>query len=147
MVLCSMTCPCVFAIICMHAWVCVSHRGLVGPLHSDSILGPLDVCCRLGPAGHTGQVVRSPSHQQELRGSVNHRVLRGDWRRHTHTHTHTHTNPRFKKRHIYICKCALMHTDKLMHVHVLHTHKILSNLIFKKSMNFIKRVFFYLLRQ
>lgn len=66
-----------------HLHVCMSHRGMVGPLHSDSILGPLDVCCRLGPPGHTGQIVRSPSHQEELRGSINHWVLRGDWRRHT----------------------------------------------------------------
>lgn len=69
--------------ICYLLHVCMSHRGMVGPLHSDSILGPLDVCCRLGPPGHTGQIVRSPSHQEELRGSINHRVLRGDWRRHT----------------------------------------------------------------
>lgn len=88
---------CVFVMICMCAWVCVSHRGMVGPLQSDSILGPLDVCCRLGPPGHTGQIVWSPSHQQELRGSINHRVLRGYWRRHTHTD---------------LCKCALMLTDQ-----------------------------------
>lgn len=62
----------------------VTHRGLVGSLYSDSILGPLDVCCRLGPAGHTCQVVQSPSHEQELWGSLNHRVLRGDWRMDTH---------------------------------------------------------------
>lgn len=83
--------------------MCVSHRGLVGPLYSDSVLGPLDVGRRLGPAGHTGQVVRSPSHQQELRGSINHRVLRGDWR-----HTKIHK-----------CAIPLKHADKSIHTHKL----------------------------
>lgn len=70
----------VAAIICMCAWVCMSHRGVVGPLRRKAILGPLDVCRRLGPTSHTGQVVWSTSHQQELRGSLDHWVLRWDWR-------------------------------------------------------------------
>lgn len=88
-VLCCVTlalCTCFLLAECVCVCVCVTHCGLVGPLHSDSILGPLDVRCRLSPAGHTGQVVRIPSHEQELRGSLDHRVLRGDWRTDTQKH-------------------------------------------------------------
>lgn len=84
--------------VCAHWCVPVTHRGMVGPVHSDSVLGPLDVRCGLGPPGHAGQIVRSPSHQQELRGSIDHRVLGRDWQR-TSTvreillYTHASVNP------------------------------------------------------
>lgn len=82
----------------------MSHRRMVGTLHRHSILVPLDVSCRLGPPCHTGQIVRSPSHQQELRRSINYWVLRGDWRTHTHTHTvYRHAFSQTDRKKIY-CK-------------------------------------------
>lgn len=55
-----------------------THRGVVGALDGHSVFGPLDVSCRLGPPSHTGQIVRRPGHQQQLRRSVHHRVLGWD---------------------------------------------------------------------
>lgn len=51
---------------------------MVGTLHGHSVFGPLDVSRRLGPASHTGQIVRRPGHQQQLRRSVHHWVLGWD---------------------------------------------------------------------
>lgn len=96
--------------ICYHLHVCMSYRGMVGPLHSDSILGPLDVCCRLSPPGHTGQIEWCSSHQEELRGSINHRILRGDWRRHAQIQNSTGTLMQVctrAYRHIYSLHVAL----------------------------------------
>lgn len=70
-------------------WVCMvmymGHRRMVGTIHRHSVLGPLDMSCRLCPPGHTGQIVRSSSHQQELRRSVNYRVFRRYWSRYACT--------------------------------------------------------------
>lgn len=103
----------VAAIICMCAWVCMSHRGVVGPLRRKAILGPLDVCRRLGPTSHTGQVVWSTSHQQELRGSLDHWVLRGDWRGDMQIHIF--------KWHIYVSVNTYI-KKKTLHIHIVN-HK------------------------
>lgn len=73
---------------------------MVRSLHRDSVLGPLDVSCRLGPAGHAGQVVWTSRHQQHLRRSLHHGILGGDCRTDTQIHTLTFNAraPRFKER-------------------------------------------------
>lgn len=62
---------------------------MVRSLHRDPVLGPLDVSCRLGPAGQTGQVVWTARHQQKLRRSLHHWILGGDCRTDPQIHTLT----------------------------------------------------------